>query len=143
MASGLDGVEVLTRQLRALGKLEDGKALRSAVREAIKPAQQMARAMAPVGQYPHFTYKGRLVAPGFTKRSVRVEVSVSRDKQAAFADLGVRKEAFYALQFVELGTSRFPAHPWLVPAFEATQTKQEQGIAKGLSKAVDKAAQTR
>lgn len=143
MASRLEGVARLTRQLESLGKLENGQALRSSVREAVKPAESRARALVPVGTIPHLTYRGRLVAPGFAKRSIRVEVSLSRDKQAAFADLGVRREAFYIVQFVELGTSRMPAQPWLRPAFESTISQQEAGLEVGLRKAVLKASQAR
>lgn len=140
MASRLEGVGALARRLDALGKLDNGRALVASVREGIRPAVLAARAAAPVGTVAHYTYKGRLVAPGFTQRSVRAVVFVSKDKQAAFADLGVGAEAFYSLQFIELGTSKFPARPWLVPAFERTRDKQEDGIARGLEKAIDKDA---
>lgn len=137
--SRLVGVEVLVRRLEALGALEDGKALKTSMREALKPALQMARAMAPVGTVAHYTHKGRLVAPGFTKRNVRAEVFTSRDKQAAVGLLGVGGEAYYAVQYIERGTSKFPARPWLVPAFELTRGAQEDGIARGLEKAIFRA----
>jgi HK97 gp10 family phage protein len=139
MASNLAGLRDLTRRLRALGRLEDGKAIRAAVREAIKPALKRAKQTVPVGSYAHKTYRGRLVGPGFLKRSIRVETVLSRDKQSASALLGVRREAFYGLQFVELGTSKMPAQPWLIPAFEGTISDAEQALATSLSKAVDKA----
>lgn len=143
MASALEGVAELTRKLDALGKLEEGKALRAAVRAGIKPATERAKAMAPVGEVAHKTYKGRLVAPGFLRRSIRSVTKLSKDKQKATALLGVRAEAFYGVQFVELGTSRMPASPWLRPAFEATQTEQQKALAASLKKSVEKAAKTK
>lgn len=139
----LEGVAELTRQLEALGKLDDGKVLRNAARAAMKPAQERAKALIPEGVDAHRTYKGRLVAPGFAKRSIRTKVSLSKDKQKATAKLGVLSEAFYAVQFVELGTSQQSAQPWLRPAFESTQAQQIDAIAVSLQKSIDKAAKTR
>lgn len=139
----LEGVAALTAQLRALGALEDGKALRSSVRAAIKPAADRARASIPVGVDAHRTYKGRLVAPGFAQRSIGVKVNLTRDKQKAIARLGVAREAFYAVNFVELGTSRMAARPWLRPAFESTQDAQTAGLGKGLQKAILRAVRKR
>ena len=35
--------------------------------------------------------------------------------------VGVRPEAFYAVSFIELGTSSIPKRPWLEPAFRASR----------------------
>lgn len=141
--SPLEGVAQLTRQLEALGKLEDGKALRTAVRAGIKPAQIRAKQLIPEGVDAHRTYKGRLVAPGFAKRSIRSITTTSKDKQKATALLGVRKEAFYAVNYVERGTSKMAARPWLRPAFQSTAEQQQAAIAESLAKSVLKAAKTK
>lgn len=140
----LEGVEQLTRQLQALGKLEDGHAIRLAVGAGIKAAKERAIALIPVSTINalHKVYTGRLVAPGFAQRSIRAITVLSTDKQAARALLGVRKEAFYAVQFVERGTARMKAEPWLVPAFSQTQDAQLTAVAAALKRAVDKAAKT-
>ena len=119
------------------------KALGAAARAGIKPALDRAKATIPVGEVAHRTYKGRLVAPGFASRNVFVKVNLSRDKQAAFARLGVAREAFYAVQFVELGTSKLPKQPWLVPAFESTQDAQQAALGKSLGKAITRIAKKR
>lgn len=140
----LEGVAALIRKLDALGKLEDGKALRAAVRAGIKPAEVKAKALIPenVDKQLHRTYKGRLVAPGFARRSIRSITKLDKSKQKASAALGVRKEAFYAVQFVERGTARHAAQRWLQPAFESTQREQQQALADSLRKSVLKAAKT-
>ena len=139
---GLEGVAQLTRQLDALGSLEDGKVLRAVVRAGMTPARKKARQLIPVGVDAHRTYKGRLVAPGFAQRSIVIVVSLSRDKQKATAILGVKAEAFYAIQFVEMGTSKMAAQPWLRPAFYGTREEQEAALAEALRKFVLKAART-
>lgn len=142
MGSELLGVAQLTRQLKELGKLDDGKALRQAAREGMKPVFKAAQQAIPVGTKEHRTYKGRLVGPGFAKRNLKIVVSLSKDKQSATAILGVSAEAFYVVQFVELGTSNQAAQPWLRPAFYGNKQNEINGIARGLQKAIDKAAKT-
>lgn len=140
---GLEGVGQLTRQLDALAALEDGKALRAAVRAGMKPVFSAAQQSIPVGTVAHRTYKGRLVAPGFAKRSLRIVTTLSPDKQKATAIIGVRGEAFYVIQFVEMGTSKMAAQPWLRPSFYNTREEQEAAIAASLRKTIDKLARTK
>ncbi len=143
MASSLEGVAKLSKQLAELGQVVQGKGLRETVRTAIKPARDKAKALIPVGVDAHQTHKGRLVAPGFAKRSIAVAVKLGRTGQSARASLGVRPEAFYAVNFVELGTAKMSAHPWLRPAFESTRAQQESAVADGLRKVIEKAARKR
>lgn len=138
-ANPLEGVAQLTKQLREIAKLDDGKALRSAVRAGMRPALKRAQQLIPKGENAHKTYKGRLVAPGFASRNLRVITYLSADKQKAGAVLSVRSEAFYAVQFVELGTSKRAAQPWLRPAFESTQQQQQTAIKAALVRILRKA----
>ena len=139
---GLEGVAQLTRQLNALQKLEDGKAIRAAVKAGMTPVYKAAQQKIPVGTVAHRTFKGRLVAPGFAKRSLQLVTTLSSDKQKATAIIGVRGEAFYAIQFVEMGTSKMAAQPWLRPAFYDTREEQESAVATSLRNTIDKITRT-
>lgn len=130
----------LDRKLAGLTVAARGKALRAAVTKGIKPALAAARQAIPVGTVEHKTYKGRLVTPGFARKNVATNVRVSKDKTAATAELGVRPEAFYATEFVELGTSRMAAQPWLVPSFNSTASEQIAAASEALKAAIEKAA---
>lgn len=138
MASGLVGVAALEKKLLELGSVVSTPILRSAVRAGIQPAKARAEQLIPVGVDAHRTYKGRLVAPGFAKRSIRTVTRVSEDKTRVSAALGVRKEAHYAVNFVEVGTSKSQAHPWLRPALESTKAEQESALAAKLKERIDK-----
>lgn len=140
---GLEGVAQLSRQLDALGKLEDGKAIRTAVKAGMTPAFKAAQQNIPIGTVAHRTYKGRLVAPGFAKRSLRLVTTLSSDKQKATAIIGVLGEAFYAIQFVEMGTSKMAAQPWLRPSFYNTREEQESALADSLKRTIEKLARTK
>lgn len=138
----LQGAKELDRQLR---ELRDGmavKTIRGALGEAMKPTLALARAAVPEGTRMHRTYKGRLVAPGFARRNTYISTGTKRDGSSASATIGVRDEAFYALQFVEFGVpSRgIPARPWLVPAFNATRGVMLSSFTASLRKRIDRIA---
>lgn len=138
--SDVDGLPKLLRQLRRIGDLERGRALRRSLRAAIKPALERAKASIPVGVDTHRTYKGREVQPGFARKNIRAVVSIARDKQSGAAILGIKNEAFYAVSFVEVGTSKAQAQPWLRPAFASTESQQTAALSTELRKAITDAA---
>ena len=150
-----DGYVELSKKLSKLGKSLGGKALRSAVMSAMLPAQKAAKAAAPVGgppygpyggkggsfdPYPKKTHKGRLVIPGFASRSIMRRSQISRDGRFVAVRLGVKSEAFYAIQFIELGTSRIPKRPWLEPSFHRSIPLVSRAFRKKLRRLLDKAA---
>jgi HK97 gp10 family phage protein len=148
VATAIEGVAALTRQLKELG---DPKAQAATLRAAVRTPMRavMAKAKANIASFSpgqtdiHRTYKGRMVGAGFAARSIRIKIQLSRDKEAAFAFLGVAPEAFYAVQFFELGTAHIAKQPWLVPAFESSQNAMVQGIATELRKRIERIAKQR
>lgn len=140
MAAELLGAQVLSRKLDALARNVRGPILRKAANAAVKPVLDSARSLIPVNKVEelHKTYKGRLVAPGFAKRSIAAKVTLSQDGRAVFARMGVKREAFYAVSFVELGTSKMAAEPWLRPAFEKNQSAVLKRFAEVLKQQIDK-----
>lgn len=141
----LSGAKELWDKLTALRSMNDGKILRGAVRAGMKPANASAKArLAEINTTNRAfrTYRGRWVAPGFASRNTRVITTVSKDKNQSVAILGVRKEAFYAVQFLELGTSKMARRPWLRPAFYGTSAEQQKSMVLYLQKCIDKIAKT-
>ena len=139
---GLEGVAELSRKLDLLPKKASGSILRKAVRFAAKPVIDSAKANIPQGVDSHKTYKGRVVAPGFAKRSIRLVVKGSKDGKAAFGSIGVRREAFYAVNFVELGTSKQAKQEWLRPALRDTESQQVTRLAEKLRVEIQKVAKS-
>ena len=142
----IEGVAALTRQLKELG---DPKAQAATLRAAVRTPMRAVMAKANIASFSpgqtdiHRTYKGRMVGAGFAARSIRIKIQLSRDKEAAFAFLGVAPEAFYAVQFFELGTAHIAKQPWLVPAFESSQNAMVQGIADEMRKRIERIAKQR
>lgn len=150
MASELQGVAELTAKLNALGVEVAGKNLRGAARAAMKIAFQRAQSTIPQADMGHYIYtrkrdasKKRFVWPGFALRSLRLLSTVDKKTGAARAVLGVRKDAFYAVQFVEFGTSRAPAQPWLRNALENTQSQVLAALRDDISKRLDRLARAK
>lgn len=133
----------LTAKLSAMGKLEDGKALRTAVKAGIRPV--FAQAKANIPKSPEFvkTYKGRLVGPGFASRNIRTISQLKPAEGIARASVGVRAEAFYAVNYVERGTKKQKAQHWLTDAAEQTLSQQDAAVADSLQKSIDKASKTK
>ncbi len=132
MTQVVEGVQQLQRQLRDIARLGSPEQLLKAAAEAAEPIAQRARSLIPVGVDKHRTYKGREVQPGFAKANIRVKATFNKDKTVASAAVGVQPEAFYAVQFVELGTSKMAAQPWLRPAYAATRQQQQSILAKNI-----------
>lgn len=143
MATQLEGVADLTKQLTEMGAKLATKELKGTVKEAIDIALHRARSTIPVGTEYHVTYKGRIVSPGFALASIDTKIGLDKRTGAAYALLGVRPEAFYALAFVELGTAHMAAQPWLRPAFEESKDPMLTAIASELKQRVEKIAAKR
>lgn len=127
MVMRLQGTAALTKQLLALkSQGTDVKILRAIVKAGIQPAFERAKATIPVGTVPHKTYKGHMVEPGYAKSTLHVATHQRPDKGAVLASLGVEGEAYYVVVFLELGTSKLAARPWLRPALMNTANEQLQ-----------------
>lgn len=150
MTEEVIGMRELQLKLAKLGPAAGGKALRNSAASAMLPALRAAKSRAPVGTEPHKTYKGETVFPGHTSRSVRRRSVLSRDKTTAWAQVGVKSDAFYSLQFIERGwragpegsqnRTRQAPRPWLEPAFDSTQQQILRRLKERLKKQIDKAA---
>jgi len=117
----VQGLRELQEKLKDMESKTSQKALRSALMTSATPTVRKLRAVAPVGTRDHRTYKGRLVAPGFLRRSVGKESKLVRGKKSTIAVvfIGVKKEAYYGVQFLDQGTKFIKAQPWFRRTFDA------------------------
>ena len=133
------GARDLDQKLAELGKTIEDKLVRAAVREALKPSLAAAKSSIPKGSKMHKTYKGRRVAPGFAARSLRRVVGKPQGGKIRAA-LGVSQEAYYALQFLEVGTIHISPRPWLRPAFDSTKDTALDVLVRAIVKRIAKVA---
>lgn len=141
--SSLEGVADLTRKLNQLSSLEEGRALRACVRAGMHPVLKRAEAHIPVGSEAHrlaAAYHKQLVAPGFSKQSLRLETAINGAKNIADAVVGVLKEAFYIVSFVDRGTRYQRRQPWLARSLAEGREDGEVALRDSLRKSVLRAA---
>lgn len=144
----LEGFADLTAKLKELASpKEQAATLRAAVRvpmrDVMSKAQTNIARISPGERAIHRTYKGRLVTRGFAMRSIRMAVRMHPSKTQAYAVLGVLAEAFYALQFFELGTATIPSQPWLQPAFNSSLDPMVKGVGNEMKKRIERIAKKR
>lgn len=96
MPEQIVGAREVVDKLRKLDRRIGNRLITSALRKSTTPTQRQMKALAPVGKSTHRTYKGRLVAPGFLRRSIKRRVRTDKRSGNKVLDFGVRKEAFYA-----------------------------------------------
>ena len=133
----LTGLKELSDQLSQLDTALAAKALRQSVHNATLPATRAMKLAAPVGTVAHRTYRGRLVAPGFLKRSIRAISFFKNGKASAL--IGVKREAFYGVQFVDRGTKSMNARPWFKSVFEQSRDAMESRLVEQLKAKIAKA----
>lgn len=133
----VEGLKELSERLNALDKAMAAKALRQSVQNATLPATRAMKLAAPVGTVAHRTYRKRLVAPGFLKRSIRAISFIKGGKASAL--IGVKREAFYGVQFVDRGTVKMNPRPWFKSVFEAQRDAMEKRLAEQLRAKIEKA----
>lgn len=153
--SGLHGYKELSRKLSQLGQKVGGKVLRGAMFRSTTPVIKIMRAAAPVGRNAHRTYKGRLVAPGFLRRSMKRVSRVHRS--GVSVRIGVRREAFYGIQFLDQRPGRTPyriskrgkkgirpyslsARPWFSSVFERESSRITKDVGRFVGSAIERLA---
>jgi HK97 gp10 family phage protein len=145
----LIGFAELEKKLADLGDAKaSAKILKAAVRNAMKrvmqEAQENVKRISPGERFKHKSYKGNDLYAGFAARSLKMFVFVTRKSPlTAVAKLGVRKEAYYALQFLELGTAKIKAVPWLTPAFLSQKDNGLRAIGETMRRRINRIARQR
>ncbi|MFM0326082.1 HK97-gp10 family putative phage morphogenesis protein [Caballeronia glebae] len=115
----IENPEALTADLRALDNIASEAVLRQAAVAGARVIFDEVKLRAPVGDAT-YERKGSTHAPGTLKASILIaydkEVSV-RGKLASYI-VTWSKDAFYG-RFIEFGTSKMSARPFLRPSYEA------------------------
>lgn len=139
--------EAIAKFAALTDRREQRTVLKASVREPMKDVMKKAliniSRFSPGAKAMHKTYRGRLVAAGFAARSVRMITVIDKASTSARAILGVRKEAFYALQFWELGTAYLKAVPWLQPAFYSSKEDSVRKVGQVMLERIERIAKRR
>lgn len=125
----VEGLSEMNEKLKKLSDDVKGRIARAAVTAGAVIIRDRAIALAPVSDVPHGFrgQKGVKISPGNLKRNIiakRLAPGETQDSAAAIVALRQSghppTDAFYG-RFVEFGTVKMPAQPFMRPAFEQTK----------------------
>ncbi|WP_175837102.1 HK97-gp10 family putative phage morphogenesis protein [Burkholderia anthina] len=131
--------DALTAQLRALNDVASESTLRQAAVAGARVIFDEAKLRAPVGVRGWET-KSQKRYPGMLRDSMLIAYDRDKSVEAKIASYIVTwsKDAFYG-RFVENGSSKMAAEPFLRPAFDAKQREVAQAIDEVINRKVKEA----
>ena len=152
MSQHVIGVDIIKRKITAIDRSIEPKFIAQAIRAAMAPVQRQAKKNAPQGTETHKTYTGRLVAPGFLKRNIRIKRIKKRRSDVIAYSLAARGDAFYGKILEGDWTYKGGRNKqgrqihkygreWLGRAYTTHGQKMEESFLTALKKRIDKAAQ--
>lgn len=119
----ITGLDKLQRKLRELPLRVQNAVLRKGLRAAANVVRDEARRRAPV-------------RTGNLRRNIATSVSVRRGQGSA--TVGPKPKAYYGM-FVELGTSKMAARPFLRPALDSKKDEVRQIFVARVEEEIEKA----
>jgi len=144
----VQGLKELEQALLEIGSSASGKALFASLMAAGLPIQKEAKKLAPKATKPYYRHKKTkkaLVQPGGLRKSIgRKRIKDSGLGSSATVGISWRGSGFYG-RFIEFGTSKNAAQPFLRPAFDANKEEAltifKQKLAENIEKQRQKIAQ--
>lgn len=104
----VSGFKELERKLNEIDEQTSRRVVSRATSQAVTRMVAQMRQRAPVGTVAHRTYKKRLVPPGFGRKSIRKSTKFNKRTGLVETRIGVRREAFYLIQFYDRRPGRTP-----------------------------------
>ena len=137
----VDGLKELQDDLLQLPDKIGGQTLQRSLTAAALPIVNEARDRVPLAHQAYKLYGGGVADPGWLKsRIVRKKVRQSRNSAEVIVTIKDQRQAYF-WRFIEFGTSKLVARPFLRPAFEAKASDAVDRFVERLSDAIDQARQ--
>lgn len=139
----VQGLKELQDRLLQLPKKVGDQALASCLGSAALVIQKEARshvvrAAKDYALYPGKGKGGEIVSPGWLRSQiVKKRVKQSKSSAETIITFKDKKHAFF-WRFIEFGTSKMQAHPFMRPAFEAAKEKAVQRFEERMKERLDK-----
>lgn len=144
----VEGLAELHAALKALPVALQAGPLRRAVRDGAVVVQKAAQVRAPVAEAA-YVKQNKTIQPGTTRRAIyiaRSRENSSRVQEAYIVGIRYGKryrkrglDAWY-WRFLEFGTSKMVARPFMRPAFQATRAEQVEAMRLRLATDIERIA---
>lgn len=139
MEMRVDGLKELQDDLLQLPDKIGGQVLQRSLSSAALPIMNEARDRVPLAHQAYKLYGGGMADPGWLKsRIVRKKVRQSNNSAEVIVTIKDQRQAYF-WRFIEFGTSKLVARPFLRPAFEAKSHEAVDRFAQSLADAIDQA----
>ncbi|MFP3564690.1 HK97-gp10 family putative phage morphogenesis protein [Paraburkholderia sp. SIMBA_030] len=124
----VENPEALTDALRALDNVTSESVLRQAAIAGARVYFDEMKLRVPVG-IRTYERKGTEIYPGFLRDNILIAYDKEQSVEGRIASYIVTwsKQAFYG-RFVEAGTSKMAANPFLRPSYEAKKTAAAEAV---------------
>ncbi|MFM0210450.1 HK97 gp10 family phage protein [Paraburkholderia sediminicola] len=124
----IENPEALTDALRALDNVTSESVLRQAAVAGARVYFDEMKLRVPVG-IRTYERKGTEIYPGFLRDNILIAYDKEQSVEGRIASYIVTwsKQAFYG-RFVEAGTSKMAANPFLRPSYEAKKTAAAEAV---------------
>lgn len=128
--------------------------LRGAIRAGAVVIQKEARELVPVSEKPHYLYskrtaimkrmghhyKASLIQPGSLKKGIKVKIAPRKSRTQPVEYWVYVSKALWYWKFIEFGTSKMSAKPFMRPAFDKMKGEALERIREYLAKRIDREA---
>lgn len=150
----ITGLADLEKRLLAFPDKLAGNILGGAIRAGAVVIQREAQAKAPMSNAPHYLtskrtaimkkmgnhYSVNLIQPGTLKKSIRVKKAPRKSRSVPIEYWVYVSKRIWYWKFVEFGTSKMVARPFMRPAFDIMKEKATERIREYLAARIDKEA---
>lgn len=138
----VEGLKALQDELLQLPEKVGGKVLQGALSAAALPIVNDAKARVPQAHKAYKLYGRGVANPGWLReRVIRKKVKNSSNSAEVIVTVKDKWQSYF-WRFIEFGTSKMPAHPFLRPAFEAKSREAldrfSEKLAAGIEKSIRK-----
>ncbi len=134
------GLLDLSKEMELLSKAENSKVLREATRAGAEVIRDEVEQNAPerTGKLKrNIVVASERSMPGTAVAGIRIRGTNARGTNSdTSTKTGDKNNAFY-WRFIELGTSKMVAHPFVRPAFDAREAEATQVAIERLNQAID------
>jgi len=139
----ITGLADLEKRLLAFPDKIAKNILGGAIRAGAVVIQKEARHKASVSAEPHYLGKGSkrvLIQPGTLRKSIRVRLAPRKSRSVPIEYWVYVSRKIWSWKFVEFGTSKMAAKPFLRPAFDGFKEAALEKIREYLAARIDKEA---
>lgn len=117
--------------------------LAGAIRAGAVVIQNEARQIVPVSSEAHYLGKGSKrveITPGSLKKGIKVRLAPRKSRTMPITYWVYVSKKLYYWKFVEFGTAKMSATPFMRPSFESKKAEAVERIKEYLSARIDKEA---